>query len=306
MKGFLGLTKRNLLLFFKDRQTVVFSMLTSIIVLVLYLLFLKDAFVSSMTGAISDYPGIRERITDAEIDMCTNLFLLTGILGSAMITVSYNCLTTLVKDRENKVDYDILATPIGRGRIILSYFVSAALSSILLTGVILTIGLAVIGTQGSLCMDTTQVLAAYGIVALGSVSATAVFMIVVMFFKSTGASGAFFGILSAASGFVIGAYMPISSFSSGVQTVCNLFPASHVTILLRNVLMNGILGHMNDSIGGIDDGMFVDGMKKFYCFNAQMFGSRFSVGAMILYVLAALLVCLAVQVIVFARTYKKK
>lgn len=47
--------------------------------------------------------------------MFANLILLTGILGSAMITVPYNCLITLVKDRENKVDYDILATPLKRG-----------------------------------------------------------------------------------------------------------------------------------------------------------------------------------------------
>ncbi len=95
-----------------------------------------------------------------------------------------------------------------------------------------------------------------GIVAIGSVSASALFMIIIMFFKSSGASGAFFGMLSAASGFVIGAFIPISQFSETVQTVCNLFPASHVTILLRNVLMQGLLNHIDTNLGGIDNGMF--------------------------------------------------
>ena len=105
MRGFIGLTKRNLLLFFKDRQTIVFSLLTSIIMLFLYLLFLKGTFVDAVNGALKEYSGMASLIGKEEIDMFANLILLTGILGSAMITVPYNCLTTLVKDRENKVDW---------------------------------------------------------------------------------------------------------------------------------------------------------------------------------------------------------
>ena len=41
MNKFIGLTKRNLLIFFKDKQSVIFSLMTSIIVFVLYLLFLR-------------------------------------------------------------------------------------------------------------------------------------------------------------------------------------------------------------------------------------------------------------------------
>jgi len=41
MRKFVGLTKRNLLIYFKDIQSIFFSMLTPIIVLVLYVLFLK-------------------------------------------------------------------------------------------------------------------------------------------------------------------------------------------------------------------------------------------------------------------------
>ena len=35
--------------------------------------------------------------------------------------------------------------------------------------------------------------------------------------------------------------LTISQFLSGVQTICNIFPASQITIILRNVLLNGIL-----------------------------------------------------------------
>ncbi len=306
MRGFIGLTKRNLLVFFKDKQSIAFSLLTSIIVLVLYLLFLKGTFVDAVNSGMEAYPGMSSLIGENDIDMFANLILLTGILGSAMITVPFNCLSTLVNDKEKKVDFDILATPLKRGRIVLAYFVSAAVSSIILNGIILGIGLLVISMQGNLYLSFVDITKVFGVVALGSVSATAVFMIVVLFFKTTSASGAFFGILSAASGFVIGAYLPISQFSEGVQTVCNMFPASQVTILLRNALINGILGHMDESLNGVDGGAFVESIKDLFTFNAKLFGKTFDISTMILYIVIAIVVCSLIQVVLYSKMYKKK
>ena len=305
MRGFLGLTKRNLLLFFKDKQSILFSLLTSMIVLALYLLFLKDTFVNSMDSAMNQFPGLYSLIDKNDKDMFANLILLTGILGSAMITVPYNCLITLVKDRENKVDYDILATPLKRGQIIFSYFVSAALSSAILTSMILAIGLGVIGVQGDIYLGIDDIAKAFGVVALGSISATSIFMIVVLFFKSVSASGAFFGMLSAASGFIIGAYIPISQFSESVQTVCNIFPASQITIVLRNVLINGLLEHMNTSLAGVDHGMLVTIIKELFSFKARIFDGYLDVTQMLGYISVSILVCIVVQIIVYSKTYKK-
>ena len=305
MRGFLGLTKRNLLLFFKDKQSILFSLLTSMIVLALYLLFLKDTFVNAMDSAINQFPGLSSLIDKNDKDMFANLILLTGILGSAMITVPYNCLITLVKDRENKVDYDILATPLKRGQIIFSYFVSAALSSAILTSMILAIGLGVIGMQGDIYLGTSEIVKAFGVVALGSISATSIFMIVVLFFKSVSASGAFSGMLSAASGFIIGAYIPISQFSESVQTVCNIFPASQITIVLRDVLINGLLEHMNTSLAEVDHGMFVIIIKELFSFKARIFGGYLDMTQMLGYITISILVCIVVQIIVYSKTYKK-
>lgn len=305
MRGFLGLTKRNLLLFFKDKQSIIFSLLTSMIVLALYLLFLKDTFVNAMDSAMNQFPSLSSLIDKNDKDMFANLILLTGILGSAMITVPYNCLITLVKDRENKVDYDILATPLKRGQIIFSYFISAALSSVILTSMILAIGLGVIGVQGDIYLGIGEILKAFGVVALGSISATSIFMIVVLFFKSVSASGAFFGMLSAASGFIIGAYIPISQFSEAVQTVCNIFPASQITIVLRNVLINGLLEHMNTTLDGVDQGMFVTSIKELFSFKARLFDGYFDMSQMLVYIVVSIVICIVVQILVYSKTYKK-
>ena len=305
MRGILGFIKRNILLFFKDWQSILFSLLTSIIVLVLYLLFLKGTFVSAIQSAMEQYPGLASMVPQKDIAMFVNLFLLSGILGSAMISVPFSCITVLVKDRANKVDYDILATPMKREQIIFAYFVSAVLTSILLNSIILAVGLIGIRMQGNMYLNISQVVKAFSIVALGSISASAIFMIIVLFFKTVSACEAFFGILSAASGFVIGAYIPISQFSDGVQTVCNLFPASQITIMLRNILLNGLLEHINTSLAGTDQGMFVLSLKEYFTFQAKLFKGYLDMNKMLEYILGVILFCTVTQIMIYSGSYKK-
>ena len=305
MRGILGFIKRNVLLFFKDWQSILFSLLTSIIVLVLYLLFLKGTFVSAIQSAMEQYPGLTSMVPQKDIAMFANLFLLSGILGSAMISVPFSCITVLVKDRANKVDYDILATPMKRGQIIFAYFMSAVLTSILLNSIILAVGLIGIRMQGNMYLNISQVVKAFSVVALGSISVSAIFMIIVLFFKSVSACEAFFGLLSAASGFVIGAYIPISQFSNEVQTVCNLFPASQITIMLRNILLNGLLEHINTSLQGVDQGMFVLSLKEYFTFQAKLFNGYLDINKMLKYILGVILFCIVAQIMIYSGSYKK-
>ena len=304
MKMYIGLTKRNLLVFFKDKQSILFSMLTSIIVFGLYMLFLKGTFVEAINGVVENIPALSTLIKQDDLRMFSDLILLTGIMGSAMITVPYNCLTLVVRDREYNVDKDMLATPVKRWQIIFSYFTSAALSSIIMTAVILTFGLIILGMHGDIHMTAADLIRTYAVVARGAVSSTALFITIVMFFKTSSASGAFFGILSAVAGFVIGAYIPISQFSDRVQTVCNIFPGSHAVILLRNTLMNGLLKSIDDSIGGVDNGMFTQSLKNIFTFRAQLFGKTLEVGQMTVYIIVLIVVSIVIASVTYSRLYK--
>ena len=107
------------------------------------------------------------------------------------------------------------------------------------------------------------------------------------------------------SGFVIGAYIPISQFSERVQTVCNLFPASHITILLRNALLGGMLDHIDGNIGGLDGGEFVRTLKELFTFHAKMFGSNVQTGVTLSYIGIILMVSLSVMIFTYSRKYKK-
>ena len=306
MKMYLGLAQRNILIYFKDRQAILFSLLTSIIVFVLYLLFLRNTFVEAINQALADMPVIREFVQDQDLEMFTNTKLLVGIIGSAVITIPFSCLRTVTSDRENRIDQDMLATPVRRWQIVLAYFTASALCAILMTAVILTAGLLILQMNGSLYLNAGSLLRAYAVTALGCLSSTALFMNIVLLFRSGSAASAFFGILSAVSGFIIGAYIPISQFSGRVQTVCNLFPASHITILLRNALLNGVLGHIDGSIGGLDGGAFTQTIRDAFTFRASMFGTALDPSGMLIYVAALLVLSVSVMICIYSRNYQRK
>ena len=304
MKMYIGLTKRNLLVFFKDKQSILFSMLTSIIVFGLYLIFLKSTFVDAINGVIENIPALSSLIRQDDLKMFSDLILLSGIMGSAMITVPYNCLMVIVKDRETNVDKDMLATPVKRWQIVLSYFTSAALSAIIMTAIILTTGMAVLSLRGDLFMGAASLLKTYAVVALGSISSTALFIGVVMLFKTSSASAAFSGILSAAAGFVIGAYIPVSQFSERVQTVCNIFPGSHAVIILRNTLMGGLLDSIDSSIGGVDGGMFTKSLKEIFTFRAHILSVDLSMNQMTVYVIVMIIISILLASFTYSKSYK--
>lgn len=304
MKMYIGLTKRNLLVFFKDKQSILFSMLTSIIVFGLYLTFLKSTFVDAINGVLNNIPALSLLIKQEDLRMFSDLILLSGIMGSAMITVPYNCLMIVVRDREANVDKDMLATPVKRWQIVLSYFTSAALSSIIMTAIILTVGMALLSLRGDMHMSIESLLKTYAVVAVGSISSTALFIGVVMLFKTSSSSAAFSGILSAAAGFVIGAYIPVSQFSERVQTVCNIFPGSHAVIMLRNTLMGGLLDSIDSSIGGIDSGMFTKSLKDIFTFRAHLFGSDLGMSQMTFYVIIMIVISIILASVIYSKSYK--
>lgn len=303
MRGFIGLTKRNILIYFKDFQSVIFSVLTSFIVFGLYMLFLKGTYLDYFDGALLGLEGL---VAPEDIESLVNGILLAGIMGSALITVPYNCLTTIVKDREHKIDYDISATPIKRSQIILSYFTAASTCSFIMVSAILTIGLLVLNGMGDIHISAASLVMLYGMNIVGSVSTTAFCMIIMLFFKSSGASGAFFGMLSAAAGFIIGAYIPTAQFSDAMQTVCNIFPATHVTVIIKELLLGGLLNHIDEGIGGLDDGIFVETIRNNFSFEAFMGNGTISNMNSLLYIGAVAVVCIVIMVLLYSKTYKRK
>ena len=303
MRAFRGFATRNVLVFFRNRQTVFFSMLAPLIVFALYVMFLRGNYVDSITASMG---ALAPLIQADDVDSLVNGLLLSGILGSSVITVPFGTLQVVVQDREELKDRDILATPASRWQVILGYFVGAAACALSVTLVLLTAGLLALNGMGSMHWTATDVAALYGLTALGTLSSTAVSMALMLLFKSTSACGAFLGILSAAAGFVIGAYIPVAQFSTPVQTFCNLWPTSGICCLMRQSLMGGLLNHIDAGIGGLDQGQFVASIREVFGFEAMVGGNAMGAETILLYVVLISAACLVVDAAVYSKVYARR
>lgn len=303
LRGFLGLTKRNMLVFFTDKGTLFFSMLTPMIILLLYILFLKNSLLSSLQNAAT---GLENLVAAKDMAQFVNGLLLTGIISSALITIPYNALEIIVRDREDKVDLDMLSTPVKRFEIILSYFCAAVASAFMQAMIVLAVGIGILSLSGDMYLSAADVVKLVGAVFFGTVSSTSVFMVVMMFFKSMGTCGAFMGIISAVSGFVIGAYMPLSEFNKSIQNVCNLVPATGITVLIRNYLTGGILRHMDECIGGVDGGAFMKAMLDVFSYNTVVGGEIWTLNLTWIYVIISTAIFIGVLRVVYPAVFGRK
>lgn len=303
LRGLLGLTKRNILVYLNDKGSIFFSMLTPLIILILYLLFLKSTFLSSLENAAIGLQGL---ILENDMEQFVNGLLLTGIISTALITIPYNALETIVRDREDKVYFDMISTPVKRAEIILSYFLAAVVSAFLQTMVVLFCGIGVLLLSGSMYFEASDIISLVGVIFLGTISSTAIFTLIMMFFKKMGTCSAFMGIISAVSGFIVGAYLPLSEFNETIQNACNLIPATGITVLIRNFLTGGVLNHMDESIGGVDGGAFLEAMRECFSFNTKIGASTWTLNQTSIYIIMVTVVFIVATGVIYPRVYNKR
>lgn len=300
--SYLGMTKRNILLFFKDKSTLFFSMLSPLIVFFLYVVFLKNTYLSGIKESIE---GLEEYVSMNDVNSILDSWLLAGILATSSITVALNSLHIMVSDKSLKIDYDYGSSPVKGHIVILSYFTGAFLNTLIINASILTVGLIVLNMIGNLYLSFSTILLLYLVTILASASATIIMMVIVSFFKKTSALAAFSGIVSAAVGFVVGAYIPLGSINDTLQSILSIVPGSHIACLYRNLLMSDIVNHMNISLNGVDNGMFALMINNTFSLNLNMFSYITSKEFMMIYTSASLMIAFGLNVLLYKKTMKR-
>lgn len=291
-----GMTLRNIKVYLKDRMAIVISMLTQIIVLGLYLLFLKSNYVDMIKASLGELESLVEA---RDIEGLINSWLVAGVVGTSVVTVALNSLSVMVSDRQNKINFDYGASPVKSSTVVLSYFSGALINTVLLSEILLTAGLVFVSLSGGLIYSVTDVLLIYGLTALGSVSSTLILMFFVSPFKKASTLNSFGVMVSVAIGFVIGAYIPVSQFDESIQTAVNLVPGSHIAGMMRNVLMTPAIDRIDESLNGIDNGAFADGIESTFALKMNLFDNEVGTGFMLAYSIIAAAVFLALNFIAF-------
>ncbi len=282
MKTVAVLVGRNRKLFFKDKGMLFSSLITPVILIVLYATFLakiyRDSFLSNLPDAV--------HISDELVNGTVAAQLAAALLAVSCITVTFCVNLTMVQDKANGVEKDFLVSPVKRSVIYIGYFFSTVLNSLMVNGLALVICLLYMKRMGwymSAADILWVLLDEILLVLFGSTLSS----IICYPLKTQGQMSAVGTIVSAGYGFVCGAYMPISNFSTGLQKILSYLPGTYGTSLIKNHMLHGIFTELSDS--GFPDDVVTAIADSLDC-NPAFHGHAVGVGEMVVIMVASVVI----------------
>ena len=242
MKEITALVSRNRKLFFKDKGMLFSSMITPVILIVLYATFLANVYKDSFVSATKDMIDLPDKIIDGTVAAQ----LAAALLAVSCVTVTFCVNLTMVQDRASGARKDFDVSPVSKTKIYIGYFLSTVLNSLMVNGTALALCLFYILKMGWYMSASDVIFVILDMILLVLFGST-LSSIVSYPLKTQGQLSAVGTIVSAGYGFVCGAYMPISNFSSGLQKALSYLPGTYGTSLVKNHMLNGVYKEMADT-----------------------------------------------------------
>lgn len=291
MTGLSALIKRNIKLYFRDKGMFFSSLITPIILLILFVTFLgsiyRDSFASALSAA-----GIN---ADASlIDGCVGGQLISSLLAVTCITVAFCSNLIMIKDKTSGARRDLTVSPLRLSTLGFSYYLAALISTLIINLTAAAVSLTYLAFVGWY-LSSADVLLLILDVFLLTMFGTALSSCVNFFLSSDGQASAVGTIISAGYGFICGAYMPVSNFSPVLQKILSFLPGTYGTVLLRNHAMRGAFRQMTKD--GIPQEVIEKICDSVDC-NLYFFGEKVSVSAMYMVLCASILLFIGIYIAV--------
>lgn len=290
MTGLFALVKRNTKLYFKDKGLFFSSLITPVILLVLYSTFLKKVYEDSFLSALASAGA---QISDAVIRGCVGGELISSLLAVTCVTVAFCSNLLMIRDKTSGARHDLTITPVRYGTMGLAYYLATLLSTLIicLCATAVSLGyLAVVGWYLSVADVIFLLLDVFLLAMFG----TALSSCVNFFLSTDGQASAVGTIVSAGYGFICGAYMPISNFSDALQKILSFFPGTYGTSLIRNHAMRGVFDEMVQQ--GFPEEVMKEIRDSVDC-NLYFFGNQVKTGVMYLILVGSLLLLIGLYVL---------
>jgi len=222
----IGFTIRNLKVFFKDKSSVFFSLLSVFIIIGLYAFFLGDVWVESLEA---------EGITHARYLMDT--WIMAGLLAVSSFTTTMGAFGIMVDDKTKKISKDFISSPLKRTSIAGGYILSSFIIGVIMCLVTLVLAEFYVLSNGGELMGFVTLLKTLGLILLATFTNTSIVLFLISLFKSANAFATASTIIGTLIGFLTGIYLPIGNLPATIQWVIKLFPVSHAAALMRQIMM---------------------------------------------------------------------
>lgn len=283
------LIKRNIKLYFKDKGMFFTSLITPAILLVLYATFLNNVYRDTFVSNLPEQFVISESLLNGLVSGQ----LISSLLAVSCVTVAFCSNFLMVQDKALGTIHDLRISPVKPSTLSLSYYIATLLSTLFISLIAYGICLAYVASVGWY-LSVSDVLCMLLDIVLLVLFGTALSSVINFFLSSQGQISAVGTIISSGYGFICGAYMPISSFSEGLQTVISFLPGTYGTGLMRNHAMQGALGEMETQGIPLE---VVNSFRDALDCNLYFFDNKVSIPAMYLILGAATLLLIGIYIL---------
>ena len=299
MKQFLLIVKRNIKMYFKDKGLFISSLITPLILLVLYATFLAKVYKDSFSGALPE--GLE--VADKLINGCVGGELLSSLLAVCSVTIAFCYNIIMIQDKYLSSIKDFNISPVKRAKIASGYLAATFISTLIVCCITCALGFLYLAVTGWYLSFSDVLLVLLDVILL-SLFGTVLSSIIFTFLSTQGQASAAGTIVSAGYGFLCGAYMPISSFGEGLQKVLSFLPGTYGTSLVRNHSLNGVFAEMS-KIGFPPE--VVEGIKDSIDCNLYFFGNKVEIWQMYLILLFTDLLLIGIYILInVIRANRKK
>lgn len=272
MKTFAALTKRNIKLFFKDKGMFFTSLITPMILLVLYATFLSNVYTDSLLMALPEGFELDQKIVDG----FAGAQLISSLIAVSCVTVSFCSNMLMVHDKASEVIKDLTVSPARSHITSLGYYVATLVSTLTVCFTALAICLAYVFAAGWFMSGIDVLLLALDVILL-CLFGVALSSVINFFLSSQGQISAVGTLVSSGYGFICGAYMPASQFPEVLQKIIVFLPGTYGTVLVRNHAMSGLLDEM--AAEGLPE-EFILGVRDNFDCNLYFFDNKVSTPVM--------------------------
>ncbi len=233
MKSLMGLVRRNMTMYLRNRSSVAFSFLSMLIILALNTIFLG--------GINEEYLAKFMSASEMQVAHVTGSWLMSGIIVVNAVMVTLSVLGIMVEDEEKHKLAAFLVAPINRVTLILSYIMAACITSFVFCLITLGISQVYLYITCKVFLSIGALLKILGLIAANIFSIVTLFICLAVFMPSTNAYDAFTTTIGTLIGFIAGIYLPMGSLPNYVQKVLKVFPVLYGTAAVREVYTQAAL-----------------------------------------------------------------
>ncbi|MBC6306565.1 ABC transporter permease [Listeria booriae] len=289
MRELLILVKRHMYTYFADKGNIVFTCLSSIIVVMLYAFFIFDTQVDSLVAAMAG--------TDrAQAVTFVCMWFLAGQITLIIFGATFNAMAIFIDDMKYNGS-DVQIFPLSKVKIIVSYCIQAVLIALLFGIGSLIIGTLLIWWKQGYLIPASSLFAAVGVIILGTIFSAILAMFIVTFMKTAKAFSSLQIVLNTLMGFLIGMYIPIGTLPDFMQRIIFWNPYMSMSVWLRELLAGEQFQQLFTKAPSAQQ----DQLAVFYGLREESFDTLWSTSDLALFIASITVIIFAFLLVSFAK-----